>query len=130
MPDITTMSMSDIVGDVVQILLKEIGELSSLGFNDTSLFLKVMGVDETGLWVHHPNYSVVQINDPEGKPLPEDKQIHKEVDANFLIRWEQITTIVHFPNLEGFDFPNPYEKHIGFVMPTEGDMPGKDSPDK
>ena len=113
------MMTNDIVGDVVQVLLKEPGELTNIGFDKRSNFLKVMGVDDMGIWVAHPSYTVVRVNDEEGKPLPVEDQIHTQVDANFLIRWEQIATIVHFPNREGFDFPSPFEKHIGFVVPAD-----------
>lgn len=113
------MMTSDIVGDVVQVVLKEPSELANIGFDKPSNFLQVMGVDDLGMWVAHPGYTVVRVNDEEGKPLPVEEQIHTQVDANFIIRWEQIATIVHFPNREGFDFPSPFEKHIGFVVPTD-----------
>ncbi|UCH62626.1 MAG: hypothetical protein JSU77_12675 [Fidelibacterota bacterium] len=113
------METTDIVGDVVQVFLRESGEFASLGFEKPSYFLKVMGVEELGIWVAHPGYAIAKVNDEEGKPLPADEQIHTVVDANFLIRWDQIATIVHFPDREGFDFPSPFEKHIGFVVPTE-----------
>ena len=117
--------MSEIVGDVVQVLLKETAELGVLGFEKTSLFLKVVGLDEMGIWVTHPDYVVVKVNDSEGKPLPPEEQVKERVDANFIIRWEQIATIVHFPNREGFDFPSPFEKHMGFIVPSD-DQDGKD----
>jgi hypothetical protein len=119
------MSINNIVGDVVQVLLKEPGELSKLGFEKMSLFLQVVGIDEMGIWVGHPNYMVVKVNDDEGKPLPPDQQVRTQVEANFIIRWEQIATLVHFPNREGFDFPDPFEKHIGFVAPT-GEVSGSE----
>ncbi len=113
------MVINDIVGDVVQVFMNESGMLANLGFDQPAHFLLVMGVDDLGLWVAHPNYVVARVNDEDGKPLPVDEQIHTQVDANFLIRWEQIATIVHFPNREGFDFPSPFEKHIGFVVPAD-----------
>ena len=123
--DQRVMTMSEIVGDVVQVLLKETAELGVLGFEKTSLFLKVVGLDEMGIWVTHPDYVVVKVNDSEGKPLPPEEQVKERVDANFIIRWEQIATIVHFPNREGFDFPSPFEKHMGFIVPSD-DQDGKD----
>ena len=113
------MVTNDIVGDVVQILLREAGELANLGFDKPSHFLYVVGVDDVGIWAAHPGYAIARVNDEDGKPLPADEQIHTMVDANFLIRWEQIATIVHFPDREGFDFPSPFEKHIGFVVPAK-----------
>ena len=111
------MTITEIVGDVVQIMLNATGNLAGLGFEQTSLFLHVVGLDDMGIWVSHPNYMVIKVNDPEGKPLPPDKQVQERVDANFLIRWDQIATLVHFPGREGYDFPSPFEKHIGFVVP-------------
>ncbi len=113
------MMTSEIVGDIVQVFLKEPGDLAILGFDRPSHFLKVVGVDELGIWAIHPSYTVVRVNDEDGKPLPVDEQIHQRLDANFLIRWDQIGTIVHFPDRAGFDFPSPFEKHIGFVIPED-----------
>jgi hypothetical protein len=118
--DSAVMHTNMIVGDIVQIILTEEGALASLGFEHQSLFLKIVGLDDLGLWVEHPLYKVVHVNDEDGMPLPEDEQVHKQVDANFLLRWEKIDTIVHFPNREGFDMPSPFEKqHIGFIVPSE-----------
>ncbi len=126
--DIKVMTIADIVGDVVQIFLTEADGLAQLGFNTPSVFLQVIGIDDVGLWVVHPSYVIVRANDEEGKPLPPDQQVHKQVEANFLVRWELIASIVHFPNRKGFDFPSPFEKHIGFVTPSDGtgEVPEKD----
>lgn len=117
------MQTEDIVGDIVQVVLKEPEEFAELGLDKPSLFLHVVGVEDLGIWVTHPSYTVTVVNDDEGNPLPEEEQVHKEVDANLMIRWEQISTIVHFPEREGFDFPSPFEKHIGFVIPADEMQP-------
>jgi hypothetical protein len=118
--DNAVMHTNMIVGDIVQIILTEAGGLAGLGFEHQSIFLKIVGLDDLGLWVEHPQYMIVHVNDEEGLPLPEDEQVHKQVDANFLLRWDKIDTIVHFPNREGFDMPSPFEKqHIGFIVPSE-----------
>ena len=95
------MQTNDIVGDIVQVVLKEPEEFAELGLDKPSLFLHVLGVEDLGIWVVHPSYTVTVVNDEEGNPLPEEEQVHKEVDANLMIRWEQISTIVHFPDREG-----------------------------
>ena len=116
--DNAVMHTNMVVGDIVQIILAESDALAQLGFDQQSHFLKVVGIDDLGLWVEHPQYMIVHVNDEEGKPLPQDEQVHKRIDANFLLRWDQIATIIHFPNREGFDLPSPFEKqHIGFVVP-------------
>jgi len=41
------------------------------------------------------------------------------VAASILIPWGFIVSIVHFPGVEGFDFPSPFEKQIGFETDDE-----------
>ena len=38
----------------------------------------------------------------------------KKLKATILIPWAFIISIVHFPEAEGYDFPNPFEQSIGF----------------
>lgn len=123
--DNAVMHTNMVVGDIVQIILHDADALAHLGFDQHSIFLKVVGIDDLGLWVEHPQYMIVHVNDEEGKPLPPEEQVHKRIDANFLLRWDQIATIVHFPNREGFDMPSPFEKqHIGFVVPPKSGKEG------
>ena len=117
------MTLSEAIGDVVQIILRETGVLNKLGFTKQELFLKVVGLDEHGLWVAHPDYRVVRVNDEDGNPLPRKEQIHDQVQANFLINWELIGTIVHFPEREGFDFPHPLDRRIGFARTEDTPSP-------
>ena len=116
----TAMTTAEIVGDVVQVNLGDSEGLELLGFNSKAPFVKVVGMDELGLWVEHPRYVIVQTNDKTGKPLPEDQRVQTKLEANFMLRWDKIVTIVHFPNREGFDFPNPLDDApIGFVQPED-----------
>ncbi len=109
------MTTPDIVGDIVQVVLREPEALAAIGLNRRNVFLEVVGLDEIGLWVAHPGYVLVKAEDKAGKPLPEPEQVRTQLEANFLLRWELISTIVHFPHREGYDFPSPFEKHIGFI---------------
>ena len=38
----------------------------------------------------------------------------RKVEASILIPWGFIVSVAHFPGAEGFDFPSPFESHIGF----------------
>ena len=38
----------------------------------------------------------------------------QKVEASILIPWGFIVSVAHFPGAEGFDFPSPFESHIGF----------------
>jgi len=115
------MTTSEIVGDIVQVFLNGEDSLADIGIEQKVVFLKVVGMDEFGLWVVHPGYVIKKVNDAAGKPLPANKQEHQHIDANFLVRWDYINSIIHFPEREGYDYPNPYDVHIGFVDPDEKD---------
>ena len=43
-----------------------------------------------------------------------NKEKTKKIVASILIPWAFIVSIAHFPGAEGFDFPSPFEQHIGF----------------
>ena len=114
------MTTAEIVGDIVQVVLADATGLESIGVTTGSPFLKVIGMDDLGLWVEHPQYILMKTNDAHGRPLPEDQRVKTRLEANFLLRWDKIATLVHFPNREGFDFPNPMDdKPIGFVQPED-----------
>ena len=38
----------------------------------------------------------------------------EKVDANFLMRWEYIISVMHYPDREGYDFPSEFDLDIGF----------------
>ena len=42
--------------------------------------------------------------------------MYQSVTGSLLIQWSLITSIVHFPGVEDFDFPSPFESHIGFEI--------------
>ena len=115
------MTTTEIIGDIVHVFVGELDALKQLGFDENPLVVQIVGADDMGLWAAHPNYVIVKTVDHDGKPLPEDQRVRRQLEANFLIRWEQINTIVHFPHLEGFDLPSPFERPIGFVLPKDTD---------
>jgi hypothetical protein len=49
--------------------------------------------------------------------MKKDKSIQeKNVEASILIPWGFIASVVHFPGVEGFDFPDPFDTEIGFEI--------------
>ena len=46
--------------------------------------------------------------------MPTDLQSEKRIDGVFLVMWNQINTIMHYPDREGYDFPSEFDKNIGF----------------
>ena len=53
-----------------------------------------------------PNFTIPKINN--------NKSEKQKVEASILIPWGFIVSIAHFPGAEGFDFPSPFDSHIGF----------------
>ncbi|MFQ6612607.1 MAG: hypothetical protein ACE5D2_05835 [Fidelibacterota bacterium] len=107
------MKIEDIVEDVVLLVLGDHEPLKELGLESNKLYAKVVGYDEYGVWVKHPNFP---IPDPDQPPKGKGKPKFKQVTASTLIPWQFIASIVHFPNVEGFDFPNSFDQHIGFDL--------------
>ncbi|MBT3217314.1 MAG: hypothetical protein HOD97_03580 [Candidatus Marinimicrobia bacterium] len=100
------MKLENIIDDVVLLVLDNHEPLKELGIDQNKIYAKVLGYDDFGVWVLHPG---INIPSPVGK-----KKKSKSVEASVLIPWPYISSVVHFPNVEGFDFPNPFEMNIGF----------------
>ena len=105
------MKIETIVGDVVLLVLQEIETLKEMGIQKNKIYARIAGYDENGIWIEHPNFQIPRMEDPKNK---DSKVTTETVTASVLIAWPFITSIVHFPNVEGFDFPNPFDLHFGF----------------
>ena len=65
------------------------------------------GYDQIGIWLEHPGLNLVVGN--------KKKHSTENINANFIITWDNINTIMHYPNRIGFDFPNEFTRNsIGF----------------
>ena len=82
------MKIEKVVGDLILLVL------------DNHEPLKKIDID-------HPGFLVPNLKD-------ENKEKTKKIVASILIPWAFIVSIAHFPGAEGFDFPSPFEQHIGF----------------
>ncbi len=101
------MKIEDIVEDIVLLILTEQEALKELGITQKKLFAKVLGYDENGVWIENPDFRLPV-------PTAKNKKAHQSVSASILIPWVYLASIVHFPNVEGFDFPSPFDHNIGF----------------
>jgi hypothetical protein len=101
------MKIEDVVGDLILIVLDNHEPLKKIGIDEDKLFVQVNGYDEFGMWISHPKFSVPNVT---GK----GKAKTKKVEASIMIPWGFIVSIAHFPGADGFDFPSPFEHHIGF----------------
>ena len=92
----------NIIGDIVFISFINVEDFKYIGISKSGHFL-VKGFDQLGVWVLHPG--LITKNDKIEKHIKE---------ATFLIMWNQIATIMHYPNRDGYDFPSEFDKQIGF----------------
>jgi hypothetical protein len=105
------MKIETIVGDVVLLVLQDIESLKEMGIQKNKIYARIVGYDENGIWIEHPSFQIPRMETPSNK---EGDITTETVTASVLIAWPFITSIVHFPNVEGFDFPNPFDLHFGF----------------
>ena len=93
----------DIIGDVVFVSLVNEQEFQSIGITRSGHYL-VKGLDNKGLWLQHPGITT------------NNQEITSYIkEGVFLVFWSRINTILHYPNREGYDFPNEFDKEIGFL---------------
>ena len=111
------MKMENIAGDVVLLILNNTEAFADIGITQKTIYIKVLGYDDYGLWAELPNFKIPKLKTEKGeKPK---RPIYQSVTGSLLIPWGFITSIVHFPGVEGFDFPDPFESKMGFEIDEE-----------
>ena len=117
MSDKLMMTIARTINDVVLVVLKTPEILEPIGIRQEKFFAKVLGYDETGLWVQFPEFELPsRVGQDSGIWVPESMQ---EVNASAMIPWGAIATVMHFPDVKGYDYPSPFNRDIGFNHPTE-----------
>jgi len=101
------MKIEEIVGDIILVILDNYDPLKKIGFDKDEVFVRVKGDDQYELWIYQPQFTIPKINNDK-------KTGTQKVEASILIPWGFIVSIAHFPGAEGFDFPSPFDAHIGF----------------
>ena len=109
-------SIDQPIGDVVYVKFNDPSFLTELGIDQRQSHFLVKGQDNFGLWLEHPRLEFLKSENSEGKPLPPNKQSVMKVDATFLVQWHNISTVMHYPNREGYDFPSEFDKDVGFKV--------------
>ena len=107
-------TIKDIIGDVVYLSLRDPKQLLDIGIDREGGHFIVRGHDHIGLWIEHPNLFYTRSEDNEGKPIPDKNRIKEQFEGIFLISWDNIKTVMHYPGREGFDLPSEFDKKIGF----------------
>ena len=106
--------IEDAIGDVVFITFRDFDKIKDLGINSRSGHYLIKGFDHIGIWLEHPGVILAKTVDENGKPIPDDKIIQEKVKANFLVTWDNINSMMHYPDREGYDFPSEFKLDIGF----------------
>jgi hypothetical protein len=109
--DISRVSIDDLVGRQVMVHMhtQAFSDLNLQGFQAPRFRAVVLGMDNLGLWIEHPEYKMMPVYDDEGEYIPPGERKEVVHRAAILLMWGTIKTIVFFPELEA-------------VVPTE-DVP-------
>ena len=111
--------IDELIGDIIFISFNKVEKFRDVGISESTGHYKLKGFDQMGIWLEHPGIVFTRTEDENGKPIPPDKQNHEEVAAIFLVQWDNIKTMMHYPDREGFDFPSEFKKEIGFKFKDE-----------
>jgi hypothetical protein len=103
------MNIEELVGDIVLLVLKPAHPLQGLGIRQDKTYVRLLGNDRFGVWVELPDFHMPQLQQTGAGPEQEQK-----ADACALVPWGAIMSIVAFPDLKGFDYPQPELEQIGF----------------
>ena len=110
------MRIDDIIGDVIFISFRDLERMREIGIKELSGHYMLKGYDQIGLWLEHPGILIKHLEDKKGSPLPPDKQTQEKIDAVFMVHWDNVNAMMHYPDRKGFDFPDQYRKKIGFTF--------------
>ena len=90
--------------------------MNEIGIQDTSGHYMLKGYDKMGLWLKHHGIIIQHLEDENGRPLSPEQQTQERIDAVFMVHWDNVNTMMHYPKRKGFDLPNQYRKKIGFIF--------------
>jgi len=110
------VKLETIINDVIFIAFRDIDRLKEIGITENSGHFLLKGYDQLGLWLEHPGIIIHHMEDNKGRPMPPDKHDKEEIDAIFMVQWNNISTLMHYPNRKGFDFPADLKMKIGFKV--------------
>jgi hypothetical protein len=109
------IKLDDIIGDVIFVSFSNYERYKDIGISEPTGHFLLKGYDQLGLWLEHPGIVIIHAKDEAGIPLPSKDHSKEEFSANFVVTWNNVNTIMHYPDREGFDFPSEFKKmKLGF----------------
>ena len=113
------IKLDNIIGDIVFISFANVERLQDIGISESSGHFLLKGYDQMGIWLEHPGIIIMRSEDKNGKPLPVSDHTKEKIAADFIVTWDNINTMMQYPEREGFDLPNELNKKIGFHFEQE-----------
>jgi len=113
------INLNDIIGDIIFISFRDMARFKDIGISESSGHFLFKGYDQMGIWLEHPGIVMIQSEDKTGKPLPVSEHMKENISADFIVTWDNVNTMMHYPDREGFDFPNEFNKNFGFRFDHE-----------
>jgi hypothetical protein len=98
------VGLSWMIGDTVLLILKNYEELQVTGITTPILYAKLTGVEALGIWIENPRWETISL----GTGAPE------HYHCNVLVRFEYLSSVIHFPEREGFEAGEHAIGRIGF----------------
>ena len=114
------IKLDDIIGDIIFISFGDLERFKDIGITESSGHFLLKGFDQMGLWLEHPGIVIIRTDDKTGSPLPVSEHTKENFAADFIVTWDNVNTIMHYPEREGFDFPNVFNKNFGFRFDHDG----------
>lgn len=113
--DVPRLTIEDTVGRQVLIKMctQAFTDLAIQGFDSPRFRAVVLGLDNLGIWIEHPDYKLTMVYDDEGNYIPPSQRREVTYRAAILITWSAIKTIVFFPDQE-LVLPSEEVPVIGF----------------
>ncbi|MCD6282566.1 hypothetical protein J7J84_03025 [bacterium] len=114
------VSIDDLVGRQVMVHMhaQAFTDLNIQGFQAPRFRAVVLGMDNLGLWIEHPEYKIMPVYDDEGEYIPPGERKEIVHRAAILLLWATIKTIVFFPDMEAV-VPTEDVPVIGFSQVRE-----------
>ena len=109
------IKLDELIGDIIFVSFSNFERYKDIGIDNPTGHFLLKGYDQLGLWLEHPGIVIIHGKDESGVPLPVKDQTREDIAANFVVTWDNINTIMHYPERDGYDFPSEFEKmKLGF----------------
>lgn len=110
------MNIADVVGSKVMVLFNTTKGLEQLGIDAKSMYCKVVGYDNVGLWIENPHYEETPMRDDQGDLIPPEERERTSYTAHILIPWGNVRSVAHFPGRERDDLESEEVRPIGSYL--------------